>query len=223
MDKQVAAAKKKADADSQKQEMLWQCEMVGLAKYVVEHTEKSQMKTICHWQKSTQGQIAKDRETPKRRGATRGAWWGRGITTAVSSTSDGKFSTLGTVSTVLLTLNLDHNHRHDLVLFKRRVNIQSPGTPWNNHLQVPILVNRNNRRWEATSYGQLQQRNWMYSLFHLQLQGFWQMTGLSSLLLSHPSSPPSLDTHLKHLIKSHNECSGLLSSPPSFPLTRRMT
>ena len=77
--------------------------MAGLAKYVVEHTEKLQMKTVNYRQKSTWGQIAKVGETPKKRGARRGAWRGRGCMTAASSTeSDGEFSTLGTVSPVPL-------------------------------------------------------------------------------------------------------------------------
>ena len=101
MDKQVAAAKKKADADAQKWETLWLREMAGLAKYVVEYTEKLQMKTVHCRQKSTRGQIAKAGETPRKRGARRGAGQGRGCTTAASSTeSDGEFSTLDTVSTV---------------------------------------------------------------------------------------------------------------------------
>ena len=45
IDKQVAVAKQKADADAQKWETLWRHEMAGLAKYVVEYTEKLQMKT----------------------------------------------------------------------------------------------------------------------------------------------------------------------------------
>lgn len=75
--------------------------MAGLAKYVVEYTKKLQMKTVRRRQKSTRGQIAKAGETPRKRGARRGAWRGRGRTTAASSTeSDGEFLNLGTVSTV---------------------------------------------------------------------------------------------------------------------------
>ena len=134
MDKQVAAAKKKADADGQKRETLWRREMARLAKYVVEYTEKLQMKTVHHRQNSTRGQIAKARETPRKRGARRGAQRGRGRTTAASSTeSDGEFSTLGTVSTVPPTPIPRPHHSHGLVLFKKRVsalrNIQPSRTP----------------------------------------------------------------------------------------------
>ena len=73
MGKQVAAAKKKADADAQKQEMLWRREMAGRSKYVVKYTEKLQMKSVRCRQKSTWGQIVKAGETPKKRGARRGA------------------------------------------------------------------------------------------------------------------------------------------------------
>ena len=78
--------------------------MARLAKYVVEYPDKSQKKTVHHRQKSTWGQIVKEGETLKKRGARKGAQQGRGCTTAAFSTeSDGEFLTLGTISTVLPT------------------------------------------------------------------------------------------------------------------------
>ena len=67
MDKQAAVAKKKVDAESQRWEALWRREMAGLAKFVTEYTEKEKSKATCHKQKSTQGQRAKEGETPKKR------------------------------------------------------------------------------------------------------------------------------------------------------------
>ena len=137
--------------------------MARLAKYVVEYPDKSQKKTVHHRHKSTWGQMVKEGETLKKKGARKGAQQGRECTTAAFSTeSDGEFLTLGTtVSTVLPTSKPQPQPWPPSCPIQKNVSIaQHPAIK--NTLEQPstgILMNKNNEKQEAMSFGQLQQRN----------------------------------------------------------------